>query len=341
VAAAGDDLAVGTVESWLTWKLTGGAHLTDAGNASRTLLMGLGSGQWDDGLIDLFGVPARALPRIVDNAGVFGTTDAFGGRIPITGLAGDQQAATVGQACFERGDVKATFGTGAFVLANCGSVPPTSRHRLLATVGWQLDGRRTYALEGSIFVAGSLMQWLRDTLRLIDDVSESEALARSVADNGGVFCVPALSGIGAPWWQPEARAAITGLGFSTGRAHVVRACLEAMAHQCHDLQTAFTADGVPWQGLRIDGGMVGNDWMAQDLADVLDLTVERPHFAETTALGAAMLAGVGCGWFATLTEAAAMRGPAERFRPAMPAVARARRIDGWRDAIGRIVSGAK
>lgn len=334
VADAGADLAIGTVESWLVWKLTGGEHLTDASNASRTLLMGLGSGQWDDGLIDLFGVPRGALPRITDNAGHFGSTTVFGGTIPICGLAGDQQAATIGQACLERGAVKATLGTGAFILANCGAVPPTSHHRLLATVGWQMAGTRTYALEGSIFVAGSLMQWLRDTLRLIDDVADSAELARSVPDNGGVYCVPALAGIGAPWWQAEARGAITGLGFTTGRAHVVRACLEAMAHQCHDLQTAFAADGAPWATLRIDGGMVANDWLAQDLADLLALPVERPLLTETTALGAAMLAGIGCGWFGTLADAAtAMRGTTRRFVPALGDAARERRITGWAAAL--------
>ncbi len=337
---AGDDLAIGTVESWLVWKLTG-AHLTDASNASRTLLMGLGTGRWDDGLVDLFGVPRGSLAEIVDNAGDFGATDAFGGRIPICGLAGDQQAATIGQACLKRGEVKATYGTGAFVLANCGASPPASRHRLLSTVLWQLDGRRAYALEGSVFVAGSLMQWLRDSIGLIARAGESEALARSVDDNGGVYCVPALAGIGAPWWEAEARAALTGMSFSTTRAHIVRACLESMAHQTHDLQTAFAADGAPWACLRIDGGMVANDWMAQDLADMLDLEVERPAFAETTALGTAMLAGVGCGWFDGLEAAAAMRGKAERFRPTIALDARENRLKGWSFAVETVVAAAQ
>ncbi|PCD04120.1 glycerol kinase [Sphingomonas spermidinifaciens] len=337
---SGDDLAIGTVESWLVRKLTG-AHLTDASNASRTLLMGLGTGRWDDGLLDLFGVPRGGLAEIVDNAGDFGTTDAFGGRIPICGLAGDQQAATIGQACLDRGEVKATYGTGAFVLANCGASPPASRHRLLSTVLWQLGGRRAYALEGSVFVAGSLMQWLRDSIGLIGQAGESEALARSVADNGGVYCVPALAGIGAPWWEAEARASLTGMSFSTTRAHLVRAALEAMAHQTHDLQTAFAADGAKWACLRIDGGMVANDWMAQDLADMLDLEVERPAFAETTALGAAMLAGVGCGWFADLAEAATMRGATERFAPAITARARDDRLRGWATAVETVVAAAR
>ena len=338
LAEAGDRLAVGTVESWLVWKLTAtdhgrGLHLSDATNASRTALMSIGSGEWDDGLIDLFDVPRAALPEIVDCAGRFGATTAFGAAIPICGLAGDQQAATIGQACLTPGETKATFGTGAFVLTQAGTTPPTSRNRLLSTIAWQVDGRRHYALEGSVFVAGSLVKWLRDTLGLIDDVRETDTLARSVPDNGGVYLVPALSGLGAPWWRPEARAAISGLSFATGKAHVVRAALEAMAHQAHDLKTAFAADGQDWQTLRIDGGMVANDWMAQDLADMLGVTVERPVFAETTALGAAMLAGVGVGLFTDLAEAAAMRGDVEQFAPQLGEDERQARLAGWATAV--------
>lgn len=333
--AAGDRLAIGTVESWLVWKLTG-AHLTDATNAGRTALMALDGG-WDDGLCDLFGVPRAALPEIVDCAGRFGETRQFGDAIPICGLAGDQQAATIGQACLREGDTKATFGTGAFILTQCGETARRSEHRLLSTVAWQLGGRRNFALEGSVFVAGSLVKWLRDSLGLIRDAAETDALARSVEDNAGVYLVPALSGLGAPWWEPEARAAITGLSFASGRAHIVRAALEAMAHQAHDLKTAFAADDADWSRLRIDGGMVANDWMAQDLADMLALTVERPRFAETTALGAAMLAGVGCGWFADLEEAKAMRGAVEAFEPAMDEAVREARLQGWRKAVQKVV----
>ena len=336
---AGGRLAIGTVESWLVWKLTAGLHVTDATNASRTLLMGLGSGAWNDSLMDLFGAPRAALPEIVDCAGRFGTTGLFGGSIPICGLAGDQQAATIGQACLARGETKATYGTGAFILTNAGPVPPDSRNRLLSTVLWQLGGRRTYALEGSVFVAGSLIQWLRDSLGLIADSAETEAIARSVPDNGGVYLVPALSGLGAPWWEPEARAALSGLSFSTGRAHVIRAALEAMAHQSHDLKTAFAADGADWARLRIDGGMVANGWMAQDLADMLALPVERPAFAETTALGAAMLAGIGSGLFASLEEAAAMRGAVDRFEPMLDEKLRQVRLTGWKAAVEKVVAG--
>ena len=339
VAAAGDRLAIGTVESWLVWNLTGGAHLSDVTNASRTALMDLATGAWDSGLADLFGAPLAALPEIVDSAGQFGTTRAFGAPIPICGLAGDQQAASIGQTCLAVGETKATFGTGAFVITHAGDTPPVSAHRLLSTVAWQLAGKRHYALEGSVFVAGSLIQWLRDSLGLIGNADETEPLARSVPDNGGVYLVPALSGLGAPWWQPDARATISGLSFSAGKAHIVRAALEAMAHQTHDLQAAFAADGQDWANLRIDGGMTTNRWMAQDLADVLGLSVERPRFAETTALGAAMLAGVGAGIFPDLQDAAAMRGDVEHFEPQLADDARAERLAGWQNAVEALLRG--
>jgi glycerol kinase len=336
---SGDDLAIGTVESWLAFKLTGGLHVSDATNASRTALMDLHKGCWDAGLIDLFGVPAGALPQIVDNAGNFGETKLFGAPIPICGMAGDQQAAAIGQACLAPGDTKATYGTGAFVLTHLGAEAPVSHHRLLTTVAWQLPSERRYALEGSMFVAGSLIQWLRDDLGLIASADESERLARSVPDNGGVSLVPALAGLGAPHWRPEARAAISGLSFATGRAHILRAALEAQAHQTRDLMTAFAGDGAKWECLKVDGGMIANDWLAQDLADMLDLEVERPAFVETTALGAAMLAGVGAGLFGGLGEAAQMRGAVERFTPAMSSETRDARLAGWRRAVAAVLGG--
>ena len=332
---AGEDLCVGTVESWLVSRLTGGSHVSDATNASRTALMDIGAGRWDEGLLDLWGVPAGILPEIVDCAGRIGETlpEHFGAPIAIAGMAGDQQAASIGQACLAPGDSKATYGTGAFILANSGGEFRRSRHRLLSTVAWQLDGQRIYALEGSVFVAGSLIKWLRDDLKLLGSAAETEALARSVPDSGGVQIVPGHSGLGAPHWRPEARGAISGLSFATGRAHIARAALEAMAHQTHDLMAAFAADGAPWGVLKIDGGMASNAWLAQDLADVLGLTVERPRFVETTALGAAMLAGVGCGMFASLEQAAAMRGTVERFEPAMASEVREARLAGWKRAV--------
>jgi glycerol kinase len=334
---AGEDLAIGTVESWLTFNLTGGLHVADATNASRTALMDVHSGRWDAGLLDLFDTPAAALPEIVDCAGRHGETGLFGAAVPICGMAGDQQAAAIGQACFAPGDTKGTYGTGAFVLTHTGEAAPVSNNRLLTTVAWQLGGERRYALEGSVFVAGSLIQWLRDSLGLIVTAAESEALARSVADTGGAYLVPALAGLGAPHWAPEARAAITGLSFATGKAEIVRAALEAQAHQTHDLMAAFRRDGAAWQCLKIDGGMAANDWLAQDLGDVLALEVERPAFVETTALGAAMLAGVGIGLFGSLEAAAAMRGPVEHFRPAMADEVRRARLAGWTRAVENVL----
>ena len=337
---AGDDLCVGTIESWIVFRLTGGLHVTDATNASRTALMDITSGQWDRELIDLFGVSVHALPEIIDCAGEIATCspDQFGGSIPIAGLAGDQHAAAIGQACLAPGDTKATYGTGAFVLTHVGSNPPVSRHRLLGTIAWQLGGTRSYALEGSVFVAGSLIKWLRDALGLIETAEQTEALARSVESSGGVQIVPAHSGLGAPHWRPHATGAISGLTLGTGRANIARAALEAMAHQTHDLMTAFAADGAAWSCLRIDGGMAANGWMAQDLADMLALPVERPAFVETTALGAAMLAGVGCGLFESLDQAASMRSTVERFDPQMSTRTRQERLQGWQAAIAGVLT---
>jgi len=336
-AARSGRLAFGTIESWLAFKLTGGAHVSDAGNASRTLLLPLAGAGWDEGLCELFGVPRDALPEVTDSAGTFGTTTLFGAPIPICGLAGDQQAATVGQGCLSPGETKATYGTGAFVLANRGGQVPRSANRLLGTVLHQLDGRRHYALEGSVFVAGSFIQWLRDAVGLILTAGESEALARSVPDSGGAVVVPALAGLGAPHWRPEARGLIRGLSFATGKAHIVRAALQAMAHQTHDLAAAFAADGAAWSALRIDGGMAANDWMAQDIADITGLEVTRPDLVETTALGAAMLAAVGAGLHPTLEAAAeAMTGPGTRFSPQMAAGERVRRITEWDAALASV-----
>lgn len=338
-AAENGRLAFGTVESWLVFNLAEGTHITDASNASRTLLLPLEGGGWDDGLCGLFGVPQAALPKVCDSLGALAQASPrwFGRAIPITGMAGDQQAATLGQSCLAPGDTKATYGTGAFVLANTGTQPPRSRHRLLATVLYQQAGQRHYALEGSVFVAGSLIQWLRDSLGLIASAEETEGLARSVADNGGVVIVPALSGLGAPHWLPDARGIIRGLSLSSGKAHIVRAALESMAHQTYDLASAFAADGAAWSCLRIDGGMAANNWLAQDLADILALPVERPDFVETTALGAAMLAAVGAGLFPDLAAAGkAMGGQRHRFTPQMGADVRETRLGAWSEALARL-----
>ena len=339
VLEAGDNLAFGTIDSYLIYRLTGGQHVTDASNASRTMLMALDGSDWDDELLALFAIPKRALPRIVDCAGDLGTTaaDLFGGPIAICGSAGDQQSATIGQACLEIGQTKATFGTGAFILTNSGETAPRSENRLLSTILYQHQGKRIYALEGSVFVAGSLMQWLRDDIGLLQFAGESEELARSVDDNGGVYLVPALSGLGAPHWRADATATISGLSFSSKKAHIARAALESMAYQCHDLKTAFSADGVDWQSLRIDGGMVANDWMVQDLANILDITVERPGFYETTALGAAMLAAVGCGIYPSLEEASVMISRLDVHQPDIDPGTRTRRLAGWERAINSVL----
>ncbi|MBB4859549.1 glycerol kinase [Novosphingobium chloroacetimidivorans] len=335
----GDRLAFGTVESWLVWKLTGGLHVSDASNASRTQLLALDGASWDEGLLDLFGVSRAALPEVVDTHGLIGHCDPalLGAAIPISGLAGDQQAATIGQHCLSPGETKATFGTGAFVLTNMGDQLPRSTHRLLGTVLCQEGGRRTYALEGSIFVAGSLIKWLRDELGVIRTASESEELARAVPDNGGVLFVPALAGLGAPHWKPDATGVVAGLTQGTSRAHIVRAAMESLAHQCHDLQEAFAADGAAWKTLRIDGGMSANDWIAQDLADILALPVERPADIETTALGAAMLAGVGVGIHRSLEDAMCMGSARRTFVCGMADAARESRVALWREGLRRHV----
>ncbi len=334
----GDHLAFGTIESWLVWNLTGGAHVSDASNASRTMLMGLTGHGWDEGLAELIGVPLSALPEIVDTHGMIATTAPalFGTPIPICGLIGDQQSATIGQGCLSPGQTKATFGTGAFILTNTGATVPHSQHRLLGTVLWQAAGERHYAIEGSVFVAGSAVKWLRDGLGLIASAAESEALARSVADNGGLVFVPALTGLGAPHWLADARGSISGLTLGSTKAHIARAALEAMAMQCDDLRAAFAADGAAWDSLRIDGGMSANDWMAQDLADILNLSVERPTDVETTALGAAMLAAVGAGIYADLAGAQVMRPQTLRFEPAMAEGQRGQRVAQWQKALSHV-----
>ncbi|MFN3468591.1 MAG: glycerol kinase [Novosphingobium sp.] len=336
-AALGDRLAFGTVESWLVWNLTGGLHVTDATNASRTMLMALTGKDWEPALCELFGIPGSALAQIVPSAGSFGETraDLFGAPIAITGLAGDQQAATIGQGCFAMGEAKATLGTGAFILSNMGTRPPRSTHRLLGTVLSEVNGERLFALEGSVFVAGSLVKWLRDSIGLLDNAAESEAMARSVNDSAGVVVVPALSGLGAPYWLADARGSITGLSFAATRAHIVRAALESIGHVFHDLAEAFAADGAPWKLLRLDGGMSANDWLAQDIANILDRRCERPQDVETTARGAAILAAIGAGLYPDLASAAAMVSPRTVFDPQMTAHERAARLRAWQAAIGR------
>lgn len=337
-AALSGDLAAGTVESWLLWNLTGGrAHLTDISNAARTCLMDLNSGQWSADLLALFGVPPACLPAICPTAGWLADTHLFGPTpIPVTGMAGDQQAATIGQGCLSAGQAKCTYGTGIFLLANAGSSAPVSGNRLLAT---RLS-ERMFALEGSIFVGGNAVKWLRDGLGILDTAAQSAAMAASVPDSGGVSFVPAFAGLGAPHWQPEARGLISGLTAGTSRAHIVRATLEAMGQQTADLVDAFAADGVVPNTLRVDGGMAANDWLCQDIADICGLVVERPRSIETTALGAAMLASVGLGRHNGLAEAAnAMVHADLRFTPRQSVEQRAQRRAQWQRAVARTLTG--
>lgn len=339
--AEAGELAFGTIDCWLLWKLTHGrVHATDATNASRTLLFNIHTQQWDEDLLRLFDIPRALLPEVRDSAGEFGRTDPelLGAAIPVAGIAGDQQAALVGQACFEPGMVKSTYGTGCFMVMNTGQAV-NSRNRLLTTVAYRLAGNTTYALEGSIFVAGAAIQWLRDGLNLITHASETEALARRVGSAGGVYLVPAFTGLGAPWWDPDARGALLGLTRDTGIAEVVTAGLEAVCYQSRDLLDAMAADcGQRPTTLRVDGGMVVNNWLSQTLADVLGVRVDRPEVTETTALGAAYLAGLGVGLYDSL-EAVSRQWRCERaFTPELEEGERERRYRGWREAVARIVA---
>lgn len=327
------DLAFGTVDSFLVWRLTGGRlHATCATNAARTNLFNIHTCAWSPELLALFDVLEAVLPEVRGNADGFGTTDILGAPVPVAGMAGDQQAATLGQGCLRAGDVKSTYGTGCFLLAHTGAEPAASRHRLLTTVALRLDGRTTYALEGAVFVAGAAVQWLRDGLGVIAEAAETEALANA-ADESGVVMVPAFVGLGAPWWDADARGALFGLTRDTGPAELARAALEATAHQTADLLDAAAADELQPALVRIDGGMSANDWFAQTLADVVGLAVERPAVTETTAWGAAVLAGLGVGAFSDPAEAP--RPPGRRFSPrGDPAPARAR----WADAVARTLT---
>jgi glycerol kinase len=334
------ELAFGTVDTFLLWRLTGGkVHATDLTNASRTLLCDIEKGQWDDDLLKLFGVPRALLPEIKQCRDDFGATDPalFGAAIPIRGIAGDQQAATMGQACFTPGMLKSTYGTGCFAVLNTGTKRIASTKRLLTTIAYRLDGKSVFALEGSIFVAGAAIQWLRDGLHLIARADQSGPLAAAADPEQAVYLVPAFTGLGAPWWDPHARGALFGLTRNTGPKEIARAALEAVCYQTLDLLEAMRAD---WQGasdtvLRVDGGMVASDWMLQRLADILDAPVDRPVVLETTALGAAWLAGSGAGVWPGEEGFAKSWRREKRFAPAMDSGTRSRLVAGWRDAVKR------
>src|SRR5580704_3092161 len=342
--AARGELAFGTVDTFLLWRLTGGkVHATDATNASRTLLFYIHKGRCDDQLLALFGVPKNVLPEVLDSSAAFGMTDAklFGAAIPIYGIAGDQQAALIGQACFAPGMLKATYGTGCFALLNTGRTPVQSNNKLLTTVAYQLDGVRSYALEGSIFVAGAAVQWLRDSLHIVASAAETGELAQAADPTQDVILVPAFVGLGAPYWRPDLRGALFGLTRATGPRELAKAALESVCFQTADLLAAMKADWgeteTALKTLRVDGGMANSDWTMQRLADLLDNIVDRPAIKETTALGAAYLAGLHAGFFPEPDRFAQHWRLERRFSPQMEAATRARKLAGWSSAVRRLL----
>jgi glycerol kinase len=334
------ELAFGTVDSWLVWNLTAGkVHVTDVSNASRTMLFDIAKGEWDDELLELFGVPRSMLPEVRSSSEVYGVTTLFGGTIPIAGIAGDQQAALFGQACTRPGMAKNTYGTGCFMLMNTGTKRIVSKNQLLTTVAWRVDGRTEYALEGSIFIAGAVVQWLRDGLGFIRSAAEVEALAASVSDTGGVYFVPAFTGLGAPHWDQYARGTIVGLTRGSTRAHIARAALEGIALQVRDVLKAMEADsGIRLKELRADGGASVNGLLMQLQADLLNVPVARSRVAETTALGAAYLAGLAVGFWKSQADIARQWQVGQRFKPVMKAAVRNRITTGWARALSRAKS---
>jgi glycerol kinase len=342
VRAERGELACGTIDCFLLWRLTGGkVHATDVTNASRTSLLDIRSGSWDAELCRLFRVPEQLLPEVRDNSGLFGTTapGLLEAELPIAGMAGDQQAAMFGQACFHAGMIKSTYGTGCFMLVNTGAAPIASGQRLLTTPAYRLAGKTTYALEGSIFVAGAAVKWLRDGLGVIGDARETHSMATQVPDSHGVIMVPAFVGLGAPHWDPNARGAIFGLTLDATGPHLARAALEAVAYQSLDLIEAMARDfDFPVEAVRIDGGMAANAWLGQFLADMLQVPVERPQNLETTALGAAFLAGLATGVWTDLGAVERTWKQRDRFTPTMPAERRRSLVSAWRDAVARTLS---
>jgi glycerol kinase len=339
--AEAGDLLFGTIDSFLIWRLTGGkSHVTDATNAARTMLYNIREGRWDEDLLKLLNVPAAMMPEVRDSAAEFGTTDLLGGSIPILGVAGDQQAATVGQACFEPGMMKSTYGTGCFALLNTGDTPSLSKNRLLTTIAYQLDGKPTYALEGSIFIAGAVVQWLRDGLKIIGDATETQDLAGAADDGAEVTLVPAFTGLGAPYWDSECRGAMFGLTRGTGRAEMARAALESVGFQTRDLLEAMHKDyaGARETVLRVDGGMTASNWTMQFLSDILGAPVDRPKVLETTALGAAWLAGMKAGVYPDQEGFAKTWALERQFTPAMDDTTRDAKYARWQDAVRRTLS---
>jgi glycerol kinase len=332
-------LAFGTIDSWLVWKLTGGArHITDVSNASRTMLFNINTLQWDDELLRLFGIPSSLLPEVRSSSETYGTVSESVGieSVPIAGIAGDQQAALFGQMCGKPGMSKNTYGTGCFLLQNIGTAPKRSTQQLVTTVAWQIGGRTEYALEGSVFIGGAVVQWIRDGLGLIRTASEIEALASKVNDNGGVYLVPAFAGLGAPHWDPYARGTLVGITRGTSSGHIARAALESIAYQVADLLDAMSVDaGIPLTELRVDGGAATNNMLMQFQADLLGVPVVRPSVTETTALGAAYLAGIAVGYWKSIDDVSGQWKVDRRFEPAMSRAAAAMLRERWNEALGR------
>ena len=336
--AANGELLFGTVDTWLIWNLTGGkVHATDYTNASRTMLFNIHTLEWDEEILGLLGIPKCILPKVVDCSGLIGTTEKslFGAEISICGCAGDQQAALFGQCCFHKGDVKNTYGTGGFLLMNTGKEPVKSQSGLLTTIAWGIGGKITYALEGSVFVAGAVVKWLRDELKMIDDAAQSEQIARSVEDSNGVYVVPAFVGLGTPYWDPAARGSIFGLTRGSSRAHIVRACLEAICYQTADVIDAMVRDSSSLNTVRVDGGASANDFIMEFQADILGRTVIRPENVESTAMGAAFLAGLGCGIWRSFEDISQISGSCKEFLPAMKSTKRKALREGWNKAVRR------
>ena len=339
--AQAGELLFGTIDCWLIWKLSGGrCHATDFSNASRTMLFNIHSLQWDNEILGLLGIPKEMMPKVVDSSGVICETDAslFGEPIVISGCAGDQQSALFGQCCFEEGDVKNTYGTGGFLLMNTGDKPVRSSSGLLTTIGWGIGGKVTYALEGSVFIAGAVVKWLRDELKMVETAAETERLALEVENTNGVYIVPAFVGLGAPYWDSDARGVITGLTRGAGRSHIVRAALEAIAYQTCDVLAAMEKDTGSLRSIKVDGGASSNNFLMQFQADMLDRPLIRPKNVESTAFGAFLLAGLGCGYYKDIAEVTRLSGSFETFSPSITADKRAALLDGWKKAVEKAKS---
>ncbi|WP_295211864.1 glycerol kinase GlpK [Ruminococcus sp.] len=338
--AENGEILFGTVDSWLIWNLTGGkVHATDYSNASRTMLFNIHTLEWDKEILGLLGIPKAILPEVKECSGVIGETEEsiFGGRIKIAGCAGDQQAALFGQCCFREGDVKNTYGTGGFLLMNTGEKPVESKHGLLTTIAWGIGGKVTYALEGSVFISGAAVKWLRDELCIIKSTQETEALAKSVPDTNGVYFVPAFVGLGAPYWKPDARGIITGLSRGASRAHIVRATLEAICYQTCDVLKAMEEDAGTFGSVKVDGGASANDFIMEFQSDILGRTVIRPYNVESTATGAAYLAGLGCGLWKSPEELAGISDKFREFIPSMSEEKRSELLKGWKKAVSMAI----